>query len=143
MTVSATVQLARWRRVCAQRDAGQPLRSEDAEWLADVCRDAVDAGKPLRAAFGLPVRGGPGSLATVARLSARDALLRDVRRTYFAAMAPREAARAILEAAHRIQRPRSRERHVADEALRPVIACGELPGERQLARILRDIQTPI
>ena len=129
---------ARWRNLCAQVDTGEPIDQRDAVWLISLCRDVLDGGRPLKTAFGLPARGGVRGLAQVATLEHRDVALRAVAREHFASLEPCAAARAMLSAIDRARSPRSKKACPEDASIRRLLAGFEVPGEKQIARILRD-----
>ena len=129
-------QLARWRRVRARLDAGQPIDQADAQWLAQGVAAVIEDGQPARVAFGLSRQGGAGGLHRVALIERRDAMLRAMHCAYFGDLKPRAAARAIAALADRLGRSGRPPRDVRERAITDVLALGQLPAERRMADIL-------
>ena len=143
MTVDASQQLARWRRIRASLSAGRPIDQADATWLARAAAAVIEEGLPARVAYGLAPRGGPGGLHRVAQIERRDAVLRTIYHAHFSHLSPRAAAREVLALTNRRQRSGEPVNSAVALAIAELRTLGELPALRRLTDILGNPYPPL
>lgn len=136
VTSGNVAPMVRWRRVCARIDADQAPDPEDATWLAEVCREAIEGGAPLREVFGLPGRGGAGGLARVVRLAQRDGLLRQLHTSCFPGLSARQAANEISALVARQRRSSRAPCNERERRMAELLALAEVPAAKRLRVIL-------